>query len=176
MSVPLLAYNANEIIPRLWLGSIDPTHDDEFFRSRGITHVVTALESHPHSITQIVFPSEHTDRYTTPAMVDAGVKQFHAPVYDHPSAPLGYYFTEACRFIHDALTNNPTNVVYVHCFAGISRSSTLVAAYLILRYEMTPNAAIEAIRAKRPQVDPNPGFRGQLVWWHDYTRAGMGVL
>lgn len=172
MSDSLLSYDANEIIPRLWLGSIDPTHDVEFFRSYGITHVVTALEAASYDATRIVTPYEHTTRYTTQAMVDAGVKQFHVPVYDYPNAPLWYHLAESCRFIHTALTTG-SGVVYVHCFAGISRSSTIVAAYLILRDALTPNAAIERIRALRPQVDPNPGFRAQLDWWYVYTRAQL---
>ena len=166
-------HNADEIIPRLWLGAIDPTYDLEFFRRNGITHVVTALESRIHGASQIVTPSEHIDRFRTTAMINAAVEQFYAPVWDHPNAPLGYYFSDVCRFIDDALSRHPTNTVYVHCFAGISRSSTLVAAYLILRDRLTPNAAIELIRAKRPRVDPNPGFRQQLVWWNDYVRAQL---
>ncbi|NDE18706.1 hypothetical protein EBZ80_27765, partial [bacterium] len=140
--------------------------------SRGITHVVTALEAASYDATHIVTPYEHTTRYTTQAMVEAGVKQFYAPVYDHPNAPLWYYLAEACRFIHNTLTTS-SGAVYVHCYAGISRSSTIVAAYLILRDGITPNAAITQIRALRPQVEPNPGFRAQLDWWYAYTRAQL---
>ncbi|KDN53136.1 hypothetical protein K437DRAFT_289675 [Tilletiaria anomala UBC 951] len=55
-----------------------------------------------------------------------------------------------------------TGTVLVHCQAGISRSATLVAAYLMWRRGISTSAALELIRARRPQADPNSGFVAQL--------------
>jgi hypothetical protein len=48
---------------------------------------------------------------------------------------------------------------------GISRSATVVAAYLTFRHGLTPDQAITWLRIRRPIVYPNSGFREQL---HDY--------
>jgi len=48
---------------------------------------------------------------------------------------------------------------------GISRSATVVAAYLTFRHGLTPLQAISWLRFQRPIVWPNSGFQEQL---HDY--------
>jgi protein-tyrosine phosphatase len=45
---------------------------------------------------------------------------------------------------------------------GISRSATVVCAYLIADQGLTASAAIDFVREKRPVVCPNIGFRRQL--------------
>lgn len=42
--------------------------------------------------------------------------------------------------------------VYVHCRRGHGRAPTLVAAYLIKSKKMTPEAAVNFIRKKRPAI------------------------
>lgn len=46
--------------------------------------------------------------------------------------------------------------VYVHCIGGISRSPTIVAAWLALRRGMDWREAIALVKAKRPQIQPHP--------------------
>lgn len=45
---------------------------------------------------------------------------------------------------------------------GISRSATVVCAYLIAEEGLTGPAAINFVREKRPIICPNLGFRQQL--------------
>lgn len=48
--------------------------------------------------------------------------------------------------------------VLVHCQAGISRSATLIAAYLINRCVLTPSQAVTFLQSKRACVDPKDPF------------------
>lgn len=57
--------------------------------------------------------------------------------------------------------------VLVHCAAGISRSSTIVIAFLMLQRGMTFDSALAFVQSKRKCVDPNPGFRRQLEELND---------
>jgi predicted protein tyrosine phosphatase len=50
----------------------------------------------------------------------------------------------------------------VHCFAGVSRSATIVIAYLMVEYGMTLNDALIHVRKQRYFINPNDGFRRQL--------------
>jgi dual specificity phosphatase 12 len=43
--------------------------------------------------------------------------------------------------------------VLVHCQAGMSRSATVVAAYLMGTLELTPMEAVEMVKEKRPVVE-----------------------
>lgn len=50
----------------------------------------------------------------------------------------------------------------MHCYQGISRSATLVLAYLMMRENMSLEDAIVLVR-KRREVFPNSGFLRQLI-------------
>ena len=63
--------------------------------------------------------------------------------------------------------------IQVHCFMGISRSATVVCAYLIATMEMTPDEALAAAKEKREIVSPNIGFLCQL---DDYAIGLHGML
>ncbi|KAF9078683.1 hypothetical protein BDP27DRAFT_1310007 [Rhodocollybia butyracea] len=52
--------------------------------------------------------------------------------------------------------------VLVHCQAGISRSATIVAAYLMYNRKMNVEEALNLVRKARPEIEPNPGFIAQL--------------
>ena len=56
--------------------------------------------------------------------------------------------TQVLEHIHESLTKGETVLVY--CFAGMSRSATIVACYLIKYNNMSPDDAIEFIKTKRP--------------------------
>lgn len=47
--------------------------------------------------------------------------------------------------------------------AGISRSTTVVVAYVMAVTELSCQEVLDAIRTIRPVANPNPGFRQQLA-------------
>jgi len=52
--------------------------------------------------------------------------------------------------------------ILVHCMAGISRSVSMVAYYLMKKYHMTYNDALKYIKNKRKIANPNDSFKMQL--------------
>jgi protein-tyrosine phosphatase len=60
----------------------------------------------------------------------------YVPAVDHESFDISYYFEDANNFIDEE--RKRTNVL-VHCMAGISRSVSLVIAYLIKHHDKTFN-------------------------------------
>ena len=93
--------------------------------------------------------------------------------YDVEHFDLEDYFDEASKFIHDSLA--VTNTL-VHCMAGISRSTTLLIAYLIRYRGMTSDDALNHVRNRRSIVNPNPGFWNQLKQYEKilYKRRARG--
>lgn len=150
--VPILGgrpQRCNEILPRLYLGDIcTATNKDEITRL-GITDMIT-VEIKPlqaHELAPCV------KRY------------LYINVMDHSKQDIMSHFETSNEFIETALKVS-SNKVYVHCVAGISRSATLVIAYIMKTRSMTFNEAFDLVKLKRRVVDPNEGFVRQLVLYH----------
>lgn len=47
----------------------------------------------------------------------------------------------------------------VHCYAGVSRSSSFVIAYLMMAKQLNMFQAMSLVKLKRPVIFPNPGFQ-----------------
>jgi hypothetical protein len=56
-------------------------------------------------------------------------------------------------------------VTYVHCAVGRSRAGLVTTAYLMADRGWSRDRALEYIRAKRPEVSPNPAFMDRLLEW-----------
>ena len=111
----------------------------------GITHVLTVAKGHPP-----MFPSHFTYR--------------EVKVLDMPSVNLKQRFVPCIQFIKEAVeSNNGKGKVLVHCFAGVSRSATIVIAYLMHEHGLPYSAALKLVKSKRPFINPNDGFRKQLI-------------
>ncbi|KAH7910329.1 protein-tyrosine phosphatase-like protein [Hygrophoropsis aurantiaca] len=82
------------------------------------------------------------------------------PVQDSEYEDLLIHLPQACQFIQSALDEG--GKVLVHCLMGVSRSTTVVCAYLMWTRRISAAAAIQYIRKRRPQVHPNFGFTKQL--------------
>lgn len=65
------------------------------------------------------------------------------------------HFVPCCEFIDTHI--NTCNVL-VHCEKGISRSATIVVAYLMQREKKFLSEALEFVRNKRKEISPNGGF------------------
>lgn len=67
---------------------------------------------------------------------------------------------KACNFIENARLQN--GCVLVHCNAGVSRSASIVIAYLMRYHRMTFEMAYNLVKSKRECIQPNAGFMKQL--------------
>ncbi|KAL6304400.1 hypothetical protein BKA93DRAFT_733115 [Sparassis latifolia] len=84
---------------------------------------------------------------------------------DTEDADILVHLVSAISFIEEELEKG--HGVLVHCHAGLSRSATIVAAYLMYAQEIDAPSALEVIRKARPNVQPNAGFLEQLDIFHE---------
>lgn len=52
---------------------------------------------------------------------------------------------------------------YTHTHSQVSRSASVVIAYLMYKKQFTYTEAVYHTRAQRPVIDPNDGFKVQLA-------------
>lgn len=83
------------------------------------------------------------------------------PVQDSEYEDLLIHLPRACSFIQSALAQG--GKVLVHCAMGVSRSPTVVCAYLMSTQRLSARAAIQYVRKRRPKIHPNYGFMKQLI-------------
>lgn len=150
----------NEVFPGIILGDGTTALCVMKLRSLGVSHVLNTAWGKDRSFGLI-----NTSKHFYKA---AGI-QFHGiEAIDVPSFSLKRFFKETSDFIDEALRNG--GKVYVHCQMGISRSSTIVLAYLIMMKGWTAQEAVRTVRARR-QIIPNDGFLRQLCQLNEEQMA-----
>ncbi|XP_069474069.1 dual specificity protein phosphatase 26 [Ambystoma mexicanum] len=139
--------HADEVWPSLYLGDQDIAADRRELSRLCITHVLNASHSRFRG------GSEYYDGMN---ITYRGIEAHDSPTFD-----MSIHFQSAADFIHQALRENKGKIL-VHCAVGVSRSATLVLAYLMLHHQMTLVEAIKTVKAHRGII-PNRGFLRQLV-------------
>ena len=112
-------FHANQVVPQLWLGSHADAFSGDELRQQGIFNVLNvAVEClTPEGLTA-------TEAGKRPIRVK------HVLLQDHSDEDISSYFDECSAFIYDAIENRHEGVL-VHCRMGVSRSATIVIAYLM---------------------------------------------
>ena len=132
----------SEIIQnKLYLGDFHGAGDLKTLKQLGITHIIHL--GAPDE--QMVYP-----------LFD-NFKHIRVVVDDVDNEPICNHFERT-----NGVIAHKDSVVFVHCWAGVSRSATIVAAYLIQHFGLSANEAIKYIQHRRQCVSPNLGFRKQL--------------
>lgn len=96
---------------------------------------------------------------TVPCYHRETIKYCQVPINDVEGADILTYLPGATTFLNAMLTK--TNVL-VHCQVGMSRSATVVIAYLMRFKGMSRDEAYMLCKKRRPLINPNPGFWEQL--------------
>ncbi|KAM5235991.1 dual specificity protein phosphatase 13B isoform 2-T2 [Ctenodactylus gundi] len=138
----------NEVWPNLFLGDAYAARDKSRLLQLGITHILNVAAGKFQVDTGAKF-------YQGSSMQYYGIEADDSPFFD-----LSVYFLPAARYIQAALSN-PRGRVLVHCAMGVSRSATLVLAFLMICENMTLVEAIQKVQAHR-DICPNSGFLRQL--------------
>jgi hypothetical protein len=126
----------NEIVPGLFLGDC------------------TAAERPPGSVRRIINMTQSAGFH------EGRLKYLHIDIDDSDDAPILKFVDRANAFLDEGLRSSEH--VLVHCNSGMSRSATLVIAFLMSRRGMSLADAYETTRSARPVILPNRGFFGAL--------------
>ena len=121
-----------------------------------------------HNITLIINAT-----YEWPLIQNDTITSYRVPVNDGVTDEISIYFDEVADKIHECHKSGGNCVV--HCIAGVSRSTTLVLAYLMKYERMALKDAYTYVRERRDCVRPNIGYWTQLVDYEMKTRKETSV-
>lgn len=132
MSIINEAANANEIIPRLWLGNVRASQDDQFIKQNNIEVVFNCTKNLP-------FSPSIPYKYRIP--LDDNLEE-------EEIRNMALWSNEiAFKIIAEYLSGKS---ILVHCMAGMQRSAASVAMFLIAFQKIRASDAIQFIKQKRP--------------------------
>jgi dual specificity MAP kinase phosphatase len=141
----MLYNNADIIIDGLWLGNKTSSQDRIFLNENNIKFIVNCT-------TDINIPEWYNQD---------NINYIRLPIYDFNSESNNNILKDKIMSIISNIReyrNKKINIL-VHCFAGIQRSATVIACYLMYYYNYKPELAIFYIRYKRNiAFNPYPTF------------------
>ena len=133
----------SEIIPNfLYLSSYNAAKNKELLIQNKITHVINCAAD----FCENVYSKE--------------LKYLAFYLKDHVMENIECVFYESIEFIENVKKSNGR--VLVHCIQGMSRSVSIVIAYLIYKEKMTYDKAFDFVQKRREISSPNFGFSIQL--------------
>ena len=129
-------FSVTQIKTRVYLAGIKSSKN----LSANITHVLSLLSEkpdlHPH---------------------ESKRKHLYICAADNENQDLLSYFGVCYDFIHNALNENSTNEILIHCRAGRSRSATIAMMFLMRTYRWNYDQANQYLTKKRPIIKINKG-------------------
>jgi hypothetical protein len=142
---------ATQILSFLYLGSKYDAKNESWLKSADIRYVINATP--PRSLD----PVSGTPNYF---QKDKRYKYKRIPIFDNQGEDLLSHLDVACAFIDEG---KHYGSVLVHCHRGISRSASIVIAYLMKYNDFTCAEAIDFVKSCRPIIQPNETFLAQLL-------------
>lgn len=119
-------------------------------------HMGGAVEEPPFGTTAVLNLCAERDPY------ECEIHRWE-PIRDGAPAPSIEWLKQTVEFVDEQRRARRT--VFVHCYAGVSRSGMVVTAYLMYKNGWTRDETLQFVRSKRPMVNPNRAFMQLLLEW-----------
>jgi dual specificity MAP kinase phosphatase len=141
----MFSNDADLVIKNIWLGNKSSSQNRDFLNNNKIKLVVNCT----------------TDIHIPQWYEEDGINYIRLPIYDWNSESNNNILkAEIMNIINTMNIYKESNKnILVHCFAGMQRSATVIACYLMYYYNFKPEHAIFYIRNKRNiAFQPYPTF------------------
>lgn len=130
----------SEIFPGLWICNLHDVRSPLFLKATKATHILNCAQ----------------EVLDNPIASNLGICVKNIPMFDDEDSSSFQHITDAAQLIDTYYTTS--NILLVHCLAGVSRSPTVVMAWLILYRGYSYDKAYELVVKKRNFIRPNPFF------------------
>ncbi|KAJ4822129.1 hypothetical protein Tsubulata_027664, partial [Turnera subulata] len=133
----------SKVAEHIYLGGDAVARDRDILKQNGITHVLNCVG------------------FVCPEYFKADFVYRTLWLQDSPSEDITSILYDVFDYFEDVREQGGR--VFVHCCQGVSRSTSLVIAYLMWREGQSFDDAFQYVKAARGIADPNMGFACQLL-------------
>lgn len=133
----------SKITDHIYLGSDAIAKSREVLKENGITHVLNCVG------------------FICPEYFKGDLKYLTLWLRDSPSEDITSILYDVFDYFEDVREQGGR--VFVHCSKGVSRSNSLVIAYLMWKEKLSFEDAFQRVKAARGVTNPNMGFACQLL-------------
>lgn len=131
----------NRVMDNLYIGNMIAARSKDILKAYNIKHIIQVSND---------FQPPYADTY----------HYLWINVPDDLNTNLYEFFDGTYNFIEKYLKKYEP--VLIHCAAGVSRSGTILIAYLMKKFAISYKDALEMARYVRPCINPNESFVHQL--------------
>lgn len=142
--------DCDEVFPGIFIGDAGAAKNKEYLKRIGVTHVLNTAEGNRFGMV-----NTNKDYYR-----GTDIKYMGVQLVDLSITNIAKHFYEVADFIESGLSGG--GKVMVHCLMGMSRSSTCVLAFLMIKHRFSAEEALKMVRLNR-DIRPNDGFLHQLA-------------
>ncbi|KAJ2500028.1 tyrosine/serine/threonine protein phosphatase [Coemansia sp. RSA 1972] len=115
---------------------------------------VTSVQLNKSNITRVLNVAREVQGFRVPNVESRHVQ------WDHNESDLAQHFDSTFAYIDEARSQH--RGILVHCQLGVSRSASLVVAYVMRTMHVGFEAAYEYVRQRAPCISPNIALIAQL--------------
>ncbi|KAI4385695.1 hypothetical protein MLD38_003690 [Melastoma candidum] len=133
----------SKVVEHIYLGGDAVARDKDILKHNGITHVLNCVG------------------FACPEYFKGDFSYQTLWLQDNPSEDITSILYDVFDYFEDV--REQRGRVFVHCCQGVSRSTSLVIAYLMWREGQSFDGAFQFVKAARWIADPNMGFACQLL-------------
>ena len=149
MNSTMLSYPSEIARRRLYLGNAIHSGNAKILQDLHITHIINVSR-----LMANVFEHKHA----------VAIVYYRIPIGDTAKAKIEDHFETSFQYIERVLSDDSCRIL-VHCQHGISRSASIVIAYLIKKHTWTYAHSLAFVKKRRRSATPNKSFAKKLALW-----------
>jgi protein-tyrosine phosphatase len=130
-----MIHDADQIMPRLWLGNFNSSQDTKFIRNNKIGVIINCTKDLPF------LKLDYVHKYRVPVNDDLRRTEITnmARLLDNILPIIEYHYQKQTPIL-------------IHCAAGIQRSAIITLCFICIHTMCDPKTALNRIVSKRPYV------------------------
>jgi|TARA_B110000305_G_C19003183_1_gene431395 protein-tyrosine phosphatase len=148
-------FSASDIIDNIYIGNVYDAHNIDRLNELNIKNVISAVTG---------FDNIYDDSFN----------HLSLNLIDNENQDIIHYFEITNHYLDNIISKNISSSseknkhkILIHCICGVSRSVTILLAYIIKKYNYTPKYALKIVQKKRNIANPNDNFMKQLWTYYE---------